>query len=156
MVSDLRQVQTHLALVQSLDRVRRGGVQAPLLRGAQPGGHRRANQRVRKPLMAGTVAGDEEPGGAALVQGTEQGQHGHIQHPGHNTGREAVAGHRSGMQQLLCGVRHLCEPVGRRRNHPSRHRPRSAAALLEEHACQLPDQERIAPRFGVHLACLFR
>jgi len=36
---DLSQVQLQLPLVQSLDRVRRGGVQPPLLRGVQPSGH---------------------------------------------------------------------------------------------------------------------
>jgi len=37
---DLSQVQIQLPLVESLDRFRRGGVQPPFLRGAQPGGHR--------------------------------------------------------------------------------------------------------------------
>ena len=39
---DLGQVQVQQTFVEGLDRVRRGGVQPPLLRGAQPGGHRRA------------------------------------------------------------------------------------------------------------------
>ena len=119
---DLRQVQAQLPLVQRLDRVRRRRVQPPLLLRAQPGGHRRTDQRVREAVIAGMVTGHHESGGPALVQRTEQAEHRHAQHPGHHAGREAVARHRGGPQQRLGRLRHLGEPVGRRVNHPSRHR----------------------------------
>ena len=151
---DLRQVQPQLPLVQSFDRVRRGAVQPPLLRGAQPGGHRRADQRVREPVIAGTVAGHQEPGRPALFQRAEQGQHGYVQHPGHHSDREVVACYRGGLQQRLGGPRQLAEPVGRRVHHPSRHRRRPAATLLDEHPGQFPYQERVASRLGMHLVGL--
>ena len=77
MPGDLRQVRVHLSLVQSLDRVRRGGVQAPLLLSAELSGHRRADQRVVEPLIAGAVAGHQEPRRPAFFHRTEQGQHRH-------------------------------------------------------------------------------
>jgi hypothetical protein len=156
---DLRQVRAQVTLVPGLDRVRRGGVQPALLRGAQPGGDRRADQRVREPVLAGTVAGDQEPGRHALVYRTDQAEHGRVQHLGHHPGREAVAGHRGGPQQSPGGLGQQREPVGRRLEHPSRHRPRRArvgAALLDQHRGQFPDQERVAPRLGVHPAHLLR
>ena len=142
---DLGQVPIQLPHVQRLDRVRRGGVQPPLLRGAQPGGHGRADQSVREPVITGTVAGHQESGALALIQRTEQAEHGRIQHLGHHSGRETVAGHRGGLHQRPGGIRQLREPVGRRLHHPSRYRP--AAAPLGEHAGQLADQERVSPRF---------
>ena len=73
---DLRQVQAHLPFVQRLDRVRRRGVQPPLLLRAQPGGHRRTDQRVREAVIAGMVTGHQESGARHLLQRAEQAEHG--------------------------------------------------------------------------------
>jgi len=102
-------------------------------------------------VITGTVPGHQESGGPALVQRAEQGKHRYVQDPGHYAGREAVACHGRGLHQRPGGIRQLYEPVSRRLRHPSRHRHRPAAPLLGEHAGQLAHQERIAPRFGVHL-----
>ena len=126
-------------------------MQPSLLRGLQPGNHRRADQRVREPVITWTVPGHQEPGGQALVQRAEQGKHRYVQDPGHYTGREVVACHSGRLYQRSGGIRQLREPVGRRLRHPSRYRHRPATPLLGEHPGQLADQERIAPRFGVHL-----
>jgi hypothetical protein len=96
-----------------------------------------------------------ETSGPALVQRTEQVEHGHAQHPRHHAGRETVARHRGGLQQRLGGLRHLGQAVGRRVDYPSRHRAGPAAALAGEHPRQLTDQERVAARLGSHLIHLF-
>jgi len=63
-------VQPHGLLERQLVRCHAGrrGVQPSLLRGAQAGGHRRADQRVREPVVAGTVTGQQEARGPAFVQ----------------------------------------------------------------------------------------
>ena len=64
---------------QRLDRVRRRGVQPLLLRRAEPGHHRRADQRVREAMIPGPLAGHQESGAPPLIQRAEQAQHRPVQ-----------------------------------------------------------------------------
>ena len=118
----LGQVQAQLPLVQRLDRVRRRGVQPPLLCRAEPGRHRRTDQRVREAMIAGPLAGHQESGAPCLVQRAEQAQHRPVQHLGHHPGREAVTGDRGRLQHRPRVVRQLGEPVAGGLEHPPRHR----------------------------------